>query len=107
MAINPRPINSKIDQYSIPSKTLEYLANGCLTITVYNSLLLEHYEPCIIWAKTGDPVDLAEAIEKALSLNKVEKERLAILGKNKVMQYTSPEVINSTIAQLLSEFSLN
>ncbi len=108
LAVNPRPINPKIDQYSIPSKTLEYLANGCLTVTVNNDLLKEHYEPCIIWAKTGEVDDLVEAMKKALSLNRTEREILSILGKNKVMQYTSLENINNQIDTiLLSKMSLN
>lgn len=101
LAVNPRPINPKIDQYSIPSKTLEYLANGCLTVTVNNDLLKEHYEPCIIWAKTGEVDDLVEAMKKALSLNRTEREILSILGKNKVMQYTSLENINNQIDTIL------
>lgn len=108
LAVNPRPINPKIDQYSIPSKTLEYLANGCLTVTVSNDLLKEHYEPCIIWAKTGEVDDLVEAMKKALSLNRTEREILSILGKNKVMQYTSLENINNQIDTiLLSKMFLN
>ena len=107
VAVNPRPINSRIDECSIPSKTLEYLSNGCLTVSVYNSLLMEHYEPCIIWAKTGDASDLAEAIQKALDMNRTQREMLSILGKNKVMQYTSLEVINGEIKELLTKFSLD
>lgn len=108
LAINPRPINYKIDQYSIPSKTLEYLSTGVLTITVENELLKEHYGSCIIWAKTGEVEDLKEAIEYALKLSRTEREILSLLGKNKVMQFTSLENINKEIDEkLLSKFSLD
>ncbi len=108
LAVNPRPIDPKIDQYSIPSKTLEYLANGCLTITVENELLKEHYGPCIIWAKTGDVEDLYEAMKKALEIRRTDREILSILGKNKVMQYTSLESINHQIdEELLAKMFLN
>ena len=107
LAINPRPINPKIDEYSIPSKTLEYLSIGALTVTVENELLKSHYGPCIIWAKSGDPKDLKEAIEKALSLTKTEREMLSLLGKNKVMQYTSLENVNNSLQRLLRELSFD
>ena len=108
LAVNPRPIDPKIDQYSIPSKTLEYLANGCLTITVDNELLKEHYGPCIIWAKSGEVDDLYEAMKKALDIKRTDREILSILGKNKVMQYTSLESINHQIdEELLSKMFLN
>lgn len=108
LAVNPRPINYKIDQYSIPSKTLEYLSTGVLTITVENELLKEHYDSCIIWAKSGEVEDLKEAIENALKLSRTEREILSLLGKNKVMQFTSLENINKEIDEkLLSKFSLD
>ncbi len=108
IAINPRPKNEKIDQYSFPSKTLEFLSNGCITITVDNELLKKHYEPCIIWAKSGEPDDLLEAMNKALSLNRTEREMYSLLGKNKVMQYTSLEAVNHLIDdELLRKLSLD
>lgn len=108
LTINPRPQNPKIDQYSFPSKTLEYLANGCLTIAVSNELLKEHYESCIIWAKSGDPDDLCEAMKRALELNRTDREILSLLGKNKAMQYTSLESVNHLFDdELLPKLSLN
>lgn len=108
LAINPRPKNEKIDQYSIPSKTLEFLSNGCLTVTVDNELLKKHYEPCIVWANSGEPEDLLDAMKRALAFNRTEREMYSLLGKNKVMQYTSLEAINRLIdEELLSKFSLD
>ena len=108
LAINPRPINDKIDEYSIPSKTIEFLANGILTVTVNNLLLKDHYGPCIVWAETGEVDDLVDAINKALSMTKIEKEMITLLGKNKAMQYTSQENINKQIdTELLGKISLN
>ena len=107
-AINPRPINEKIDLYSVPSKTLEYLANETIAISVDNPILKEHYEPCFVWSKTGDPDDLCEAMKKVLSFSRVDREMLIILGKNKAMQYTSLESINHQIDnELLSKLLLD
>ncbi len=97
LSVNPRPINPQIDDYSIPSKTLECLAIGSLNITVENQLLKEHYGDCIIWSKSSEVNDLKEAINKALSLSKKEKEAIIKKGKEKVMERTSLEVIGKAV----------
>lgn len=107
IAINPRPINPKIDDYSVPSKTLEYLANGCLTVSVNNELLKSKYEDCIVWAESGSPSDLQAAIEKALALSEEEKEKMIDKGQAKVMDDTSLNRINSLTNYLLTEFFFN
>lgn len=95
--VNPRPINPKIDNYSIPSKTLEYLAAGAITITVNNNLLNKKYKDCIIWAKTGDKEDLLKSLNKVINLTKKEREALSLLSKNTVRRFTSFENINKLI----------
>lgn len=108
LTVNPRPNNPKIDLYSFPSKTLEYLANGCLTVAVENEMLKEHYGSCILWAKSDSPEDLYEIMRKALEMKRTDREILSILGKNKVMQYTSLESINHQIdEELLGKMFLN
>ena len=99
LSVNPRPINPKIDDYSIPSKTLECLAVGALNITVKNKLLEEHYRDCIIWADSSKVEDLKAAIKKALALSDKERNVLIELGKQKVMERTSIE----HVAQLLHD----
>ena len=100
-SVNPRPINPKIDNYSIPSKTLECLSLGTLNITVDNKLLKEHYKDYIIWSKSSSKEDLKVAINKALDISKEEKEKLVKLGKEKVMERTSLEVIGKLIHDLI------
>ena len=73
-----------------------------------NKLLKDHYGPCIVWAETGEVDDLVDAINKALSMTKIEREMITLLGKNKAMQYTSQENINKQIdSELLSKISLD
>ena len=100
IAINPRPINPQIDEYSIPSKTLEYLSNGVLTICVNNLLLKERYESAIIWAKSGDVEDLHSSLKEALSLSDKEKEKLINNGIKLTGQYTSLKTINDLVSKL-------
>ena len=107
LSVNPRPINPKIDDYSIPSKTLECLSVKCLNVTVENTLLKERYEDVIIWSKSSKEDDLVEAINKALSLSKEEKDQIVENGYKKVMSRTSQKVIGEEIKSFLSKFLLN
>ena len=107
LSVNPRPINQKIDDYSIPSKTLECLSIKCLNVTVDNALLKERYGDVIIWSKSSSSEDLAEAINKALSLSKEEKDQIVENGYKKVMQRTSLKVIGEKIKSFLSKLLLD
>ena len=100
IAINPRPINEKIDDYSFPSKTLEYLSNGVLTISVRNTILEKNYQDCIIWAKSSDVEDLKEALQEALSLDKEEVNKIKKLSKQIVASRTSFSSINIKLSEL-------
>lgn len=100
-SVNPRPINPLIDEYSIPSKTLECLSLGVLNVTVSNNLLKKNYEDSIIWAKSANCDDLKEAIKEALNLTKENKEKLIKKAKEKVMDRTSLEVVGKMIHDLI------
>lgn len=107
LSVNPRPINQKIDDYSLPSKTLESLSVKCLNVTVDNRLLKDNYKEEIVWSKSAEVNDLKEAIRKALSLS--EKESLSIKesGYKKVMLRTSQLNISKLIKEYLLKFFLN
>lgn len=100
-SVNPRPINPLIDEYSIPSKTLECLSLGVLNVTVNNKLLKKNYEDSIIWAKSAESEDLKDAMKEALNLSKDNKEKLIKKAKEKVMDRTSLEVIGKMIHDLI------
>lgn len=100
-SVNPRPINPKIDEYSIPSKTLECISLGILNITVENRLLKEHYKEYIIWSKSSSKEDLKQALNRALSLSKEEVDKLTRKAKEKVMERTSLEVVGKQIHDLI------
>ena len=105
LCVNPRPINPKIDDYSIPSKTLEFLAVKSLCVTVDNKLLKENYNNVIIWAKSSAIEDLKSAIKNALEIS--DKATFIEEGYKKVMSRTSQKVIEERIIKFLSEFFFN
>ena len=100
-AVNPRPIDPVIDEYSIPSKTLEYLANGVLTITVKNDLLMERYGKAILWSNSGEVKDLEAALKQALNMSEKEKEQLISNALSSIQRYASLESVNAEISKLL------
>ena len=99
-AVNPRPIDFAIDEYSFPSKVLEYLSNGVITVTVNNPLLKEHYEDSLIFVDSGEVEDLAKGLLEALNMSEEEKKRRIKLGKSLVQANTSLANINQKIDSL-------
>ena len=99
-AVNPRPVDPSVDEYSIPSKTLEYLSCGTIAITVKNDLLMERYGKAILWSETGNVKDLENALNVAIKMDKKERESFIKNALETVNKYTSLEVINKEINKL-------
>ena len=102
--VNPRPYSEDLDRFSIPSKTIEYLTSGNVTVSVRNSKLQKNFMDDVIWAKSGEVNDLKEALEKALALSKEEKIALGSRAKTKALELYSLDKINEKISQFLTIF---
>ena len=102
--INPRPFTQDLDRLSIPSKTLEYLASGALTISVRNTELEKTFKDCAIWAKTGSPKDLEASIKTAISMSEEEREKMANTAKNIAISHYSLEKISELVTDFSSKF---
>ncbi|MCR4911444.1 MAG: glycosyltransferase [Bacilli bacterium] len=100
VCVNPRPENEEIDLYSIPSKTLEYLACGSLTITTKNILLQSKYNDAIIWAESGEVEDIKKALTTALDMSTSERKEKINLGKRLIKKYTSFESVSAEMEKL-------
>lgn len=99
--INPRLFDVSLDQYSIPSKLLEYLASGRPTITTHHTLLLEEFGDYVIHAKEGDTVDLAEAMV-ALLKNEEHYNQLAKKAKEILFAHYDYQVVSQKIIDYLT-----
>ena len=102
--INPRPFTQDLDRLSIPSKTLEYLASGALTISVKNTELEKLFKSKAIWAKTGEVKDLYEAIKTALEMDPKERENIAKEAKITAISHYSLERVGEIISEFSSSF---
>lgn len=83
MAINPRPFNKEIDQYSIPSKMFEYLSFSPRVASTKNSFFEKHFANSINWINEGSDEDflnlftkLKENPDSFIKVKKEDKERL-------------------------------
>lgn len=102
--INPRPYSEDLDRFSIPSKTIEYLSSGRPTISVKNTKLQKDFSQDIIWAKSSNPEDLANAMNKVLELTEVEQEELGKKAKERVLALYSLSTINKKLDTFLENF---
>lgn len=102
--INPRPFTQDLDRLSIPSKTLEYLSSGSLTISVRNTELEKHFASSALWAKSGEVNDLYESIKEGLSMSDEERKEIANQAKNTAISLYSLEKIGQIIGAFLLQF---
>ena len=102
--INPRPFTQDLDRLSIPSKTLEYLASGALTISVRNTELEKTFKDCAIWAKSGNPKDLEASLKTAISMSEEERKNMANKAKNTAISHYSLEKISELVTDFSSKF---
>lgn len=74
--INPRPYVRKLDEESVPSKLLEYLASGTPTMSTMHTKLFEIFKEDVFWITN----DSKEGIQKALE--DFAKEDIKLLKAN-------------------------
>lgn len=64
--INPRPHISCLDEYSIPSKVIEYAGSGKPTISGEHARLKEIYGDSIYWCKADSVIEIYNAMSSIL-----------------------------------------
>lgn len=104
--INPRPFSKELDIYSIPSKTLEYLASDSLTISMRNSELEKHFKDEIIWSNSDDEDGLYRAMIETIDMPKEKREKMIKTAKNTANSLYSIKNIAKLLDKLLSDILL-
>ena len=102
--INPRPFSEDLDRFSIPSKTLEYMAMGRPVISVRNTILKKKFPDELIWIPSSSTKDIKEGIEKVLAMTEVERENFGEEAKNRVLALYSIESVGKNIQRFLLNF---
>ena len=101
--INPRPFSEDLDRFSIPSKTLEYMASSRPTISVKNSKLAKYFEKEIVWAKSSNKEDLYEAMEKVLTASKDINKEITSSASEKVNELFGFKAVSDKVKELIDQ----
>lgn len=99
--INPRPNDSEIDRYSIPSKMLDYMGSGVPTLSVRNDELYALAGETILWAKSGSADDLRDALEVFSNMDSDSKEKLSMEAKKRVFERYALDIQGSKISYFI------
>ena len=102
--INPRPFTQDLDRLSIPSKTLEYLASGSLTISVRNTELEKTFKDYALWAKSGEVNDLYIAMSEAINMDEITRKNIAKQAQKIAISHYSLEKVSELITDFAMDF---
>jgi glycosyltransferase involved in cell wall biosynthesis len=82
LLINPRPYDEKLDQESVPSKLLEYLASGSPILSTRHSALQKAFPDDVNWLEDSSVAGLTEFLKNHLD----EKKALKGIKKNQAAE---------------------
>ena len=102
--VNPRPFSEDLDRFSIPSKTLEYMAMGRPVISVRNTILMNKFPEEIIWIPSAKVEDIKQGLQKVFDMTEVERENFGEEAKNRVLALYSLESVGKNIQNFLLSF---
>jgi glycosyltransferase involved in cell wall biosynthesis len=105
LVINPRPYDEKLDQESVPSKLLEYLASGSPILSSRHSALQKEFPTDINWLSDSSLQGLTSWFKGHLDEKKRLKDVLPNHGAEKVLSLYGQTIIGKTIYDFLN--SLN
>ena len=96
LLVNPRLYNEKLDEVSVPSKVLEYLASGSTILSTPSTPILERYEGSInVLENNGE--------DPTPALMKFYKEHI---GKNGVLTYVKPNIAQAAVKKELGPYAV-
>lgn len=103
--INPRPLNSKLDNESVPSKLIEYLASGRPTISTKHPKLYEMFRNEVFWIEDSSKDGIKKALEDFSNTNYTKLRKMASTALVKVYELYGVNVQGLAIAHFID--SLN
>lgn len=93
LLVNPRPYDKKLDEESIPSKLLEYLASGTCILSTKQTALMNLFKNDVNWLNDDDEEGLESYLRKHLTSNgklknlkpnNAQKEILSLYGRKAI-----------------------
>lgn len=84
--INPRPYSRKMDEESVPSKFLEYLASGTPTMSTMHTKLFEIFKEDVFWITNDSKEGIQKALEDFAKEDRKILEHNALNARKKVYE---------------------
>lgn len=99
--INPRPLNDKLDQESIPSKLLEYFASGAPTLSTKHPLLYKIFKSDAVWFENGEFESFKNGFDAFMTYNSTSLKKMASSAKIKVYSLFDLRVQGESITHFI------
>ncbi len=91
--INPRPSDTSLDAYSVPSKLIEYAASGSPTLSVEHPLLEPVFGQSIEWIKESSALAIRLALQRLLSSDYALIQQRAFASKKIALTHFDADVV--------------
>lgn len=99
--INPRPLDTKLDKESVPSKLLEYFSTGIPTISTKFPMFSKIFKDDTTWIEGNTIEDIQNAIAKFEACDYQIQKQKALTAKNKVFEFYGLEIQGDSITHFL------
>ena len=103
--INPRPLDYKMDNESVPSKLLEYLSIGTPVISTKYPKLYSTFKDDVTWIDGNSLEDMRFALEHYEVPNQEEYLKKAATARRKVFEFYGLNVQAESIDHFLAEIN--
>ena len=103
--INPRPLNYKMDNESVPSKLLEYLSIGTPVISTKYPKLYSTFKDDVTWIDGNSIEDMRFALEHYEVPNQEQYLKKAATARRKVFEFYGLNVQAESIDHFLAEIN--
>jgi glycosyltransferase involved in cell wall biosynthesis len=102
--VQPRPAAQGFVPYSFPSKLIEYMASGTLTLSTELPSIPQEYRPHVLWAGEG-VTGMRNALERAVAMPNADRASLSQGAREFITTAKSSAAQGARIQSFLNQFT--